>query len=121
MNESFSGLVLLTLPMLGLFGVWLALRHSHFARSNLVGIWVCMLALLATIGAVSSGHHGECTRLASGLIASSSVWLVGPFLVFTSGGRCHPLSSLFCCALLWWLSVRACTELMSAAGQIWEM
>ena len=121
MNESFPELILLILPVLGLFGVWLALRNSHFARSNLAGIWICMLVLLSIIGTFTSGHDGEFTRPASALLAGAGVWFVGPFLIFTSGRRWHPLWSLLCCAVLWWLALTACTALMVATGQIWGM
>ena len=121
MMDITSDILLVIVPASVLFTAWLLLRRRIHARLLLTVTWCAVFFVLGLIGWLTWEQTHECTRLASALLVTSSVWFVGPFLVLTVRTRwAWPVSAVACVALSF-ASVYACFFLLAVTGQVWGM
>jgi hypothetical protein len=120
-NMAYFDILIFIIPSLFLlvFSLWNI--KSGKPKNNIFYVWLVVLAILLIIGASVWESDNEATQLASALFLSSSVWLTGPFLVWTSTKLWHKLIYSLVVFILSITSTYICFFVLAYSGQIWGM
>jgi hypothetical protein len=104
-------------PPILLYASWMMVRNKNLSKRIFSLIWVLLIFVLVFIG-FFAGHGAEATKTSVVCFFTSTVWFLGPFLLFTLHKEWRAYISLVGSIILPFISYFACLLLMLTFGQI---
>jgi len=114
---AYIELLIFIAPILILYWIFSVNKSSKYVLYS----WCSLLCILFVTGASVWSATDEVSQIGSALFLSSSIWLVGPFLLLASTKAWNHLVIIFTSLILGAISLFCCFFILASLNQIWGL